>query len=321
MERFFSITVAAIALTAVAVASLHTPIANAAGPATTGVALQYEEISRFAIAPATPPPPGAFQDDRAAIMSSGHHGGIFAAIKNAMNMLHTGTLTRYTYYNNWVRTDDVVGATATIVKCDLHQYISLDLGRHTYKITSTVPSPEPQAAPGAPGPPVVQNSRPGTVDVTVTMTHTNLGPRTLENVPTQGSSSAVTLAMTNATGSCSNASTSMQMVEYISGIGIPRPYCPLPVVSGAAPSSPQQYITHGGCVPHFHGSISGMSGMMSTMGSSGDKLAMYRQMSMGGAQANGQNFKTVTEDGNVSWLSKSQADALFSIPPGFTQQQ
>lgn len=319
MERFFSITVVALALTAVAVASLHVPIANAAGPTATGVALQYEEISRFAIPPATPPPPGVFQDDRASIMNAGHHGGIFGAIKNAMNMLHTGTLTRYTYYNNWMRTDDVADATATITKCDLHQYISLDLGRRTYKITSTVPSPAPAPAPGAPGPPVVQNERPGTVDITVTMTHTNLGPRTLENVATQGSSSAVTMSMTNATGSCSNASMSMQIVEYISGVGIPRPYCPLPTVSGAAPVSPQQYITRGGCVPHFHGSISGLPGMTN----SGDKLAMYRQMSVSGGQMtpNGQSFKTVTEDGNVVWLSKEQADALFSIPPGFTQQQ
>jgi hypothetical protein len=54
---------------------------------------------------------------------------------------------------------------------------------------------------------------------------------------------------------------------------------------------------------------------------SGDRLAMYRLMSMSGANTNGRTFKTVTEAGNVHWLDASDAQGLFSIPEGFTQQQ
>jgi len=34
----------------------------------------------------------------------------------------------------------------------------------------------------------------------------------------------------------------------------------------------------------------------------------------------GSGFATVTERGNVKWYEQPQADALFSVPPGFTKQ-
>jgi hypothetical protein len=53
---------------------------------------------------------------------------------------------------------------------------------------------------------------------------------------------------------------------------------------------------------------------------SGDRLEMYTRMTMISGKSAGQ-FQTVTQRGNVLWLTKPQADALFSVPPGFTQTQ
>jgi hypothetical protein len=300
--------------------------AGAAMATPTPAALQYEEIGRIVLG-GTPPPPGSFQDDRAAVVAAANtpapaH-GLFGGIQNTMNQamsqvhaLQTGTLTRYTYFNNWVRTDDVVDNTAVIVKCDLHQYISLDLAHRTYRVTSTVPQTQPMPAAGPYAPQPATSAEPGTADMTLTGSRQNLVSQTLDGVPTQGQSAEFTMSTTNATGSCKNSSFSINLTEYVSNIRIPRPHCPLP--EARVPQSPRAWVSHpGGCTPRIHGSASGMEGLMDT----GDRLAMYRVMSMSGAEASGRTFKTVTEAGNVRWLGASDAQGLFAIPDGFTQQQ
>ena len=127
------------------------------------VGLQYDEIARMVLAPATAPPPGTFADayqkilaDAPAVDTSStpapRRGGLFGGLlsgiagagqdaeqaANAMqNALNDGTLVRLAYYNGWVRTDNVVAKTATIDKCAQHQLIELNLARKTYKITTT----------------------------------------------------------------------------------------------------------------------------------------------------------------------------------------
>ncbi len=330
MERFFLGTIAAVAVAAaIAMGSTAATAMPRPTPTPTPVALQYEEISRVEIPPATPVPPGAFQDDRATIMASAEstpapHRGLFSGVMNgyqsamnAMQSMRSGTLTRYTYYHNWVRTDDLVHQTATISKCDRHQYITLDLAHRTYTISSTVPSPQPGPMPQTYGRPTVVNEAPGTEDLTVRASAQSLGPRTLDNVATQGTSATLSMVMANATGSCRNSSSSMQVVEYVSGVGIPRAYCPLPRVEGAMQPG-QQTIVHGGCRPRIHGNASGMSLLSGTS----SRLTMYRRMVYGGGeQTQGQGVGMVTEAGNVRWLYKPEAEALFSIPPGFTRTQ
>ncbi len=325
MERFiFGLLVALAVAGALATDS---KLAAVAAPAPTPVALQYEEITRIEYPPATPIPPGSFDADRAAVIGSAStpapaRHGLFAGVLNGvqgamggMQSLQHGTLVRYTYYNGWVRIDNVTEQTATITKCSQHQYVTLDLLHHTYTIASTVPSPAPAPAPGGyPQQPTVVNQAPGTVDMTTQVQSRNLGPMTLEGISTHGSSDSISLVMAHATGSCRNGSISMQIVQYVSGIGIPRAYCPLPRVSG---SMPQGTIVRGGCKPTFHGSVSGESLMT---GNSND-LGMYRRATYGGAQSNGNNLGFVTEAGNVRWLYRADAEALFTIPPGFTRQQ
>ncbi|MBV9717765.1 MAG: hypothetical protein JOZ77_00435 [Candidatus Eremiobacteraeota bacterium] len=298
--------------------------AVAAMPTPTPVALQYEEISRFLIGAATPPPPGVFQDDRAAIVAAANapapNAGIFGNIAGvgqamrAARSIQAGFLSRYTYYNNWVRTDDIVNQTAIIVKCNLHQYIQLDLAHHTYRISSSVPATQAMSGPMSHAQtPISGATEPGTMDLTIGATRENLGPKTIEEIPTHGDSSNLTMAMTNATGSCKNSNFSMNVIEYISSILVPRAYCPLPRTGG--PISAQEYVTRGsGCVPRMHGS--GVGAL-----NNGDRLAMYRLMSMGAGATDGRSFKSLVEAGNVRWLDRPEAEALFSIPPGFTQQQ
>jgi hypothetical protein len=154
MERLVFVSLITLALVGAVVTGSRV-VSASPPPASTPVALQYEEISRFAFGEATPVPPGNFEPDRANIIASAgasqpqHHGllsGVMNGYQSAMSgmqAMQSGTLTRYTYYHGWIRTDDVVHQTAVITKCDLHQYITLDLAHHTYSISSTVPSPVP----------------------------------------------------------------------------------------------------------------------------------------------------------------------------------
>lgn len=316
------------------------------------VALQYDEIVRVAIAPNSPPPPGAFQTDYATIMSgvatasataapstptpAPRKRGLFGVLQqvvagapsgddgesqsaanayaadatNAMKRMQEGTLTRLTFYKNWLRTDDPVDRTATISKCDIHQFITLDLARKTYSIANTTPKCNP-AVPAytGPGRTTVENEAPGTGDVTFKNSATSLGPKTLDGIPTIGWDKTIEYASTNATGSCTNGDFTMMTLSYVSQIVPPRRYCPLP--SGSVPTTPDAVVVHGGCKPRMHGSMSGF-------GSMSDRLEMYLKMTYGGQGARAPAM--VTERGNVKWYQQPQADALFSVPPGFTKQ-
>jgi len=302
------------------------------------VGLQYDEIGRMVLAPATAPPPGSFADAYQKILADapsagastpaprrgGLFGGLMSSITNAsaqaeeagnqmQRAINDGTLTRLAYYNGWVRTDNVVAKTAVIDKCAQHQAIQLDLARKTYKIVDTTGGAAPCVTTPVPMGQRRVNEAPGTVDLTVTSKSVNLGAKTLQGIPTHGSTDTTQMAMTNATGSCSNGSFGAENERYVSNITVPRRMCPLP--SGRGTATPVDMVVQGGCKPTMHGSASGMYWM-----NSNGKLEMYNRMTMLSGESSGQ-FQSVTQRGNVVWLTKPQADALFSIPPGFTQEQ
>jgi hypothetical protein len=77
------------------------------------------------------------------------------------------------------------------------------------------------------------------------------------------------------------------------------------------PTDPAGMVARGGCKPTIHGSTSGFASNDARF------LAMYRLITMG--TGNGQHMSNLLERGNFNWYYKPQADALFSIPPGFTQ--
>ncbi|MHB8461995.1 MAG: hypothetical protein ACYDA1_05065 [Vulcanimicrobiaceae bacterium] len=315
-------------------------------PTKTPLYLQYDQIDRMPFGGGTPAPPGAFSQDYQAIMDAakdqteqptpkphrgfgGMLGGIMTGhMPGGMNpngmlaMMKLGTLSRHTFYRNWVRTDDPVKETAIITKCDLHQYITLDLKAKTYTITDTTPCID--TTPGGGNPMVssrmAQYNKPGTADMTMKSTATSLGPKTLEGYLTHGTSSVMEMATTNATGSCHNGDSKMSQVEYISGIAKPRAYCPLPKVSGRTPNFSGGSPSIGGCKPRMH-----MQGHP-IMGNH-TLLAFYRAMSfdassmMGGrGGAAGAHPTMVMERGNIHWLTKEEVIPLFEIPEGFTKK-
>ena len=293
------------------------------------VGLQYDEISRMVLAPATAPPPGTFADAYQKILADAppvsanptpppRRGGLFGGLLSGMsgaeqnaeqaanqmqNSLADGTLVRLAYYNGWVRTDNVTAKTATIDKCAQHQLIQLDLAHKTYKIVDTQGGNAPDCV--TPAAPYGRraNEAPGTEDLTFTSSSVNLGPKTLQAIPTVGSTDTTGMATTNATGSCTNGSFKIQNERYVSKIAVPRRICPLR--KGSAPSSPVDMVAQGGCKPNMKGGMSGAYWMRS-----GDKLEMYNRMTMLSGESAGQ-FQSVTQRGNVltkaGWLRLHEA--------------
>jgi hypothetical protein len=332
-----------------------TPQKNVAVAATpTPVALQYDQITRMVIPPATPPAPGQFQGDYAAIVGTlpspaangdaatptpqppkrGGIGGLLGAVMGAapggepgsgnpmmagLDKMRKGSLTRYTYYKGWIRTDDPVAQTAVISKCQEHQYITLDLAKKTFTMTTTKPACD-TAPPMPMGPrhPQVENEAPGTVDMTVSNSLQTIGPMTIETIATTGYDNTMQMSMTNATGSCNNSSIGMNMEQYVSKIAIPHAYCPLP--HSTYSGNPSDVVVHGGCKPKMHVTGTG-TGMLEM-----NNLVMFSKMSFnaaagGGGDSHMGGFAAITERGNVKWLSGAPADALFTVPPGFTPAQ
>jgi hypothetical protein len=259
--------------------------------------------------------PGSNQGEASA---GGPQSNPYAAQMNAMNQMRNGHDVRYTWYwmKNWVREDDPVAQTAVIHKCPQHQDIRLDLRKKTYQIIDTTTGQVEQPSGSASsegGRSMGRAMGPGTVDMTVKNTAQNLGPKTLEGVPTQGYRTTFAMTMSNATGSCSNGEFGMLRVSYISGIGKPRPYCPL-ALAHAAPGPMGGGTASGGCKPTFHGSSTGSNPMADS-----DKLEMYDLRQFNGGQMGGQAPSLLTERGNVDWYLRPQAETLFAPPPDFTQ--
>lgn len=295
-------------------------------------ALQYDEISRPLVPPNTPPPPGAFAADYqaagAAQTPKPHGFNPFTAIHDAQEMLkavNAGRVTRYAFYNGWIRTDEVNAQTATIEKCDRHQYIKLDLAKRTYSITTEAPPcPTPTQYSGAP-PARGESSGSGSMDVTVNVTTTNLGPMTIDGLQTTGVDRAIDLKMSNATGSCRSDMNGMDVVmnarEYVSQVAVPRRFCPLPQ-STSMTDMFARYGMGNGCKPKFHSEQGGDAGAFLPDLESGKTLVLYSSSTLGIPNAPEQagGFGMLVERGNVKWLSGAEAQALFEIPAGFTQE-
>lgn len=249
----------------------------------------------------------------------------FAVLNASLQSFLQPHLLRYAYYNGWERIDDLIDQTATIRKCDMGEVYRLDLAHKTYSVYD--PNSEPIAAP----PPATRAATPvtvstpappGTAVAVITSATKTLGPLRIENQPTNGYSQTMSFATTQSTGSCRDASASVTMQQYISGIDQPAvAFCPArraPVPESpadlAAPPQPA-----GGCRPtlELHNSGSPIPT---------GKLALYTLMTMnasGGATpapsssaAPGIGF--LTERGNLKTLGATDA-ALFSVPSDFTR--
>ena len=330
------------------------------------VGLQYDEIARVAIGQATPPPPGAFKADLAAInnassdqtaeqpkpkkhgflgailtgdplgalsgdamdnMAAKAMGGVMGSMNKYMAFMKQGKVAHYTFYNGWERVDDVADQTATITKLDRNTIIELNLKNKTYRTTDLTPhatgvgtaeprhesrSHEPAQKPEEPGTAVVDFSRLGTA----------LGPDVLDGIPTTGFGNKVTMAMTQATGSCRNGSFSIATSQYFSKLAEPqiaaagRPATIAERPAERVPTDPRSMVTRGGCMPTFTVHNSGPNPPIG-------RFMMYSNVALqpqDSSNANGSSFAFVTERGNVQSLPASAA-SLFEIPADFTPEK
>lgn len=305
-------------------------VAVAATPAP--AALQYDEITRTVMPPATPPAAGSFAADYAVAAAATplpalpklnlglmfNPGAQKAYADRMMQMANELHLSRYTYYRGWIRRDDPAAQTATIEKCDRHQYVKLDLAKRTYStieasVACATPS-QPSMAPAAPS-----REEPGTVDVSATAASTSLGPLTIDGIATTGWKRDVEVKLTNATGSCRNADLTMSVQQYVSTMKVPHRFCPLPR-GGLSPLAAAG-ATQGGCTPKFVAANGSFDLDSAGLGvGTGDDLVMFSSMSPG-AGPRGQTLGLIVERGNVRWIGGRDAAALFEVPAGFTAER
>ena len=360
---------------AVAFAAVAAPSGTPSAAPVPGLA--YDEIVRVLVG-ATPPPPGNFQTDLAAvnaspepfvsaapkrrgfglgaiagtILNGGGAGAIggaiageamstaadnalsqtlgnsFAGLAATMRSFLAPHVLHYAYWNGWERIDDTTAQTATIRKCDIGRVVHLDLAKKTYAIYD--PASEPTAAPSrpAPGPRPARSTPPqppGTAVIDVSLTTRSLGALRIESQPTSGYDATAAFAITQSTGSCRDARSSIDTTSYYTGLTRPsvtscpvqRP--PVPVSAADAMAPPPG---NGGCRPTF------------TMHHSGPpepagKLAAYALVTMtastvatpapaSSAMPGGIGF--LTERGNFATLGAANSNQ-FDIPPGFTLAQ
>ena len=340
----FAVTFCAILAAAAAPGSIAARPGSAGGarptPSPTPVALQYDQIVRMVMPSATAPPPGSFDESYRALMAiadaspspaPAHRGfpslggmlargmmkhamGDVTSMQSMMAMMRDGSLERFTYYKNWVRTDLPVQHTATIVKCDRHETIYLDLAKKTYRVVkdSDGCAGASAAAPVPNMPGEMKNMAPGSATMTLSVARRDLGEKMLEGYRTEGSQADLDMTMTGATGSCRDGSSEMTIVRYISGIEKWRAYCPLPRTPVMAPLSVKGAIDRGGCKPRVVTKSGATFGFMHD----GRKLTLYRLMEMQNGSA--RTFATLLERGNIRWLYRPEAERLFSIPGDFT---
>lgn len=234
-------------------------------------------------------------------------------------------LMHYAYWNGWERVDDPATQTATIRKCDLGQVIKLDLAAKTYTVYDPNAEPQPTLPPAPPhrgrqAPPDPQ--APGTSTATLTEATKSLGALRIENTPTTGYDSTTTFASTQSTGSCRDASASIETIQYLPSIVRPAVNA-CPIRRPPVPQTAAEAVTPpagGGCRPTFSATRSGPTPPSS-------RLALYALVLMSGGptpppQPGGtpaQNtFGFLTERGNLKALGAADA-GLFSVPPGFTK--
>lgn len=321
----------------VAALSIATGLALSSAPSSAaGDAIQFDEVTKFVGGNANPQP-GSFSTDFQAAVSAQQEAtaaqnappshGLFGGLKNMMNMaksvgntFKSGFASREYYLGNLHRTDNPGAQTATIYRPDQHRTIELDLAKKTYTIIEENNMAAPGQVSQAPSQPggSPQPVQPGTGNLSVAVSSSSLGSKTIEGVATNGYSFHFKTTMTNATGSCQNGSFETSSIEWLSAY--PEPGTTSQVhVSGrpARPSAPELASFQIGCRPKITRHIS--SGGQAPTG----KLSMFSIIGIGGSVQTqggpaGGSFQTLIERGNVRALTSADRN-LFEIPAGFTQ--
>ena len=322
------------ACAALALAALLAPAAPDAAPPP---GLAYDEIVRVVTSASPAPPPGSFAVDAAVVAAApavpspqprkkgfGAPAPPADAIANVVDQSVAASISgaaaaaraflqprllRYAYWNGWDRIDDPASQTATIRKCDLAQVITLDLAAKTYRVVD--PGAESSltvaAAPRGGGRPP-DPGQPGTAVATLSETTKSLAPQTIENYATTGYDSTMSFVVSQSTGSCRDASATIETIQYLAPLQKPTTaFCP--IRRPPLPSTNAELVAPtGGCRPAFSTTRSGPT-------PPSNRLALYALVQIGQGQ---RQVGFLTERGNLRPLGAADA-ALFSPPADFTK--
>ena len=246
--------------------------------------------------------------------------GSFSGLAASLNGFMRPHIYRYAYWNGWERVDDLGAQTATIRKCEIAQVVHLDLAHRTYTIvTPEADVVQPAAAPQSHRVATIAASPapPGTAVVSLNSTTRALGTQRIEGQPAAAYNATTTFAMTQATGSCRNGSSSFRSIEYVAPIARP-PVNVCPVHGRPVPEAPADMVApSGGCRPTFTAHTSGPT-------IPPGRLSLYTFMQMNAAASatpapNASGIGFLTERGNLKTLGPADGAAVFSIPRDFTK--
>ena len=335
-------------------------------PAHAGAAgLSYQEVTHVMFGQQTTPAPGtyftgSFDGDyqQAAAGAKPRQGGFIGTIKwaiGAVNTLRNGYADTQYYWNGMHR-EDKPDQTATISIPAKNEIIQLNLANKTYAIVNTSQEAMPVESMG-PMPTMPQGTmapqKPGTVIVTITTNIVNLGPKLLDNIPTQGYAVTSSVSWSHATGSCKSDSGDFQaggeQVEFFSKYRQPQlAQAPMPkAMPTALPSMPSlasiesslqsfKQAMETGCKPtvktnmqhsaHLPHSglvvwqyFGGKANMQDQSAQQEGQEQMQELSALGGQSGSpSPSVGWVIERGNVRVLGPADA-SLFQVPPGFTK--
>jgi hypothetical protein len=223
---------------------------------------------------------------------------------NAAAPVMRGTLHRRAILaNGWMRDDDLLAQTATIVKDG--QIVTLDLRKKTYVVHGAADGSARTANAGG-AQPAPQPAPPGTAQAAFSTTSSALGARKLAGLDAYGYRVERSAAITGATGSCSEMRQESSELAYFAHFAIPAPRAP----GAASAANGGGASAGGGCVPTVKSTASGPNVPWT-------KFTLYHAVTMNAASG---PMTVITERGNVKPLGNADA-SLFEIPAGFTQAQ
>jgi hypothetical protein len=294
------------------------------GASATPDGLAWDSVTKFVMnADPSSLQPGSFDTDyatAAAVQPDENVGaGMPSQVRQAMaqaqraqQMMQNGIAERHYVAGLKERTDDVAAQTARIVDCAARTVTTLDLRRKTFRVISMNTPSVPASGGGAGrGPSGSDNGR-----IAVSITNTALGAREVAGQSTDGFRSDATVAETDASGE--SRTQNVDLIGYYTSYSTPTPACSSE--SGDAMGQVRAAMMAGYSALTRALSSTSVDSRVSIKQSGPPlplgKLAMYYAATFG---TEGHAVTLVTERANLRPISAS--DQVFSVPPGFTQQQ
>lgn len=245
-------------------------------------------------------------------------GGIMGAMMGGMTPgaangeIESGRVTHFAYYQGYIRFESLADNTATIVDAKVRNRTQLDLAKRQYKIL-------PAEGEQPPLPAGAQNagSEAGNATVKLDTQRTSGADLTIAGIETTEYDVVTTIDIANGTGSCSNVKMRMETVQYVAKTLLGP---------GGSFDSFAQYLTERPEMLAGTGCAGKVTATNSGPAIPANHLVLYSRTLMTPEMpdmnegANIPKVWMVMERGNVKPVTPQETAALFSVPPGFTQQ-